>query len=63
MNWKIDEQRISFLICFFLGKLTQYNADEIMEFAKYLQNVYKKELEDNFPNNWYSSSGPPSKQK
>ena len=34
----------------FLGKLTEYSVDEIMEFAKNLQNVYKEDLEEDFPN-------------
>lgn len=34
----------------FLGKLTEYSVDEIMEFAKILQNVYKEDLEEDFPN-------------
>uniref|UniRef100_A0A2S2NB80 Zinc finger MYM-type protein 1 n=1 Tax=Schizaphis graminum TaxID=13262 RepID=A0A2S2NB80_SCHGA len=34
----------------FLGKLTEYSVDEIMEFAKNLQNNYKEDLEEDFPN-------------
>ena len=34
----------------FLGKLTQYNTDTIVVFAKHLHNVYMEDLEDNFPN-------------
>lgn len=32
----------------FLDKLTEYNADEIVEFAKNVQNIYKEDLD--FPN-------------
>ncbi|XP_025192614.1 uncharacterized protein LOC112592676 [Melanaphis sacchari] len=34
----------------FLGKLREYSVDEIIEFAKNLQNVYKEDLEEDFLN-------------
>lgn len=34
----------------FLDKWTEYKEDEIVEFAKNVQNVYKEDLDEDFPN-------------
>lgn len=51
MNELEDRRGTYFLFnsCFSrLGKFAQFNVDEIMDFAKSLQNNYKEDFKDNF---------------